>query len=382
MVRTLLGCRAAFVDVGFKCVRLIAIALLFASSPSGAEILIGQSIPRSGALAPFGEAIIKGTQAYVDRVNASGGIRGQKIQIVTLDDGGDSKRTVLNAQKLIAQGVIALYGSIEGGPCSALLPVVIESHVPLVACMAGAPQLRTPFNPYVFPVRAAHLSEFDELLRYAARNGIDRLAFVHSDSDTGRMHLANVTRLAKQHNVGVVAAIAFGAKPDIEDIARQIVGARATAVLNHGGYAMYASLLKTVRAAGSTATFLAVNSGGQQLAQLMGTSAEGVVMSQVVPYPWSRATKIQRDYQDDLRRLDANEPFGFSSMEGYLSARLLVEGLRRTDGKPTRDRLRAALEKLGRLELGGYELSYAPGQHEGSRFVDVTRIHGDGTFLR
>jgi branched-chain amino acid transport system substrate-binding protein len=347
-----------------------------------AEIVIGQSIPRSGSLAQFGEAIIKGTQAYVNRVNASGGVRGEKIRFIILDDAGDSKRTVENARKLRDQGVLALYGSIEGGPCTALLPEVTGAKLPLVACMAGSPQLRTPFNPYTFPVRAAHLSEFDELLKFASQNGLTRLAFVHSDSDTGRLHLANVTRLSKQYNVDVIAPIAFGGKPDVDDIAKRIVAAGATAVLNHGGYTMYAQLLKATRAAGSRATFLAVNSGGQQMAQLMGPAGAGVVMAQVVPYPWNRGTRVQREYQDDLKRAFPEEPFGFSSMEGYLSARALVEGLKRAGPKPTRERLRAAIERLGRVDLGGYEVFFEPGRHEGSKFVDITRIRADGTFLR
>jgi branched-chain amino acid transport system substrate-binding protein len=349
---------------------------------ASAEIVVGQSIPRSGSLALFGEAIIKGVEAYVDRVNASGGIRGEKLRLIVLDDGGDTKRTVENAKKLAEQGAVALFGSIEGGPCTALLPVAVEYKVPLIACMAGAPQLRDPFNAYAFPVRAAHLSEFEELLRYASQHGVKRLAFVHSDSETGRLHLANVTRLSKKYDVALVAPIAFSGKADVEDIGKRIVAAGADAVLNHGGYAMYAELLKSVRAKGSRATFLAVNSGGQQMAQLMGAAAAGVVMSQVVPYPWSRGTKIQRDYQDDLKRRHPSEPVGFSSMEGYLSAKLLVEALKRAGPNPTRERLRAAMQKMGRIDLGGFEVTYSNDRHEGSNFVDITLIQANGGFLR
>jgi branched-chain amino acid transport system substrate-binding protein len=363
---------------------LLGCALLAFLLPASvrAEILIGQSIPRSGSLALFGEAIIKGVEAYVDRVNANGGVRGEKLRVIVLDDGGDTKRTVENAKKLSAQDVIALFGSIEGGPCTALLPVAVENQVPLVACMAGAPQLRDPFNAYAFPVRAAHLSEFEELLRYASQHGLKRLAFVHSDSETGRLHLANVTRLSKKYEVALVAPIAFSGKADVDDIGKRIVAAGADAVLNHGGYAMYAELLKSVRAKGSRATFLAVNSGGQQMAQLMGAAAAGVVMSQVVPYPWSRATKVQRDYQDDLRRRHPSEPVGFSSMEGYVSAKLLVEALTRAGPKPTREKLRTAMQKMGRVDLGGFEVTYSSDRHEGSKFVDITQIQRNGTFLR
>jgi ABC-type branched-subunit amino acid transport system substrate-binding protein len=248
--------------------------------------------------------------------------------------------------------------------------------------MAGSPQLREPFNPYVFTVRAPHVLEFDALIKHAAQHGLSRLAFVHSDSDTGRLHLANVTRLAKENGVSLVAAIALPGKPDIGALAKQIQRAKADCVLNHGGYATYAELLKAMRALGSDATFLAVNSGGEQLAKAMGKGAAGVVMSQIAPYPWARSTPIQRDYQDDLHAALPNEPFGFSSMEGYVSARLLVEGLRKAGARPTRERLTAALERMNRIDLGGYDVRYVPGKHDGADFVDLTMIRADGGFLR
>jgi branched-chain amino acid transport system substrate-binding protein len=361
---------------------LIAFVSALASFATHAEILIGQSVPTTGALAPFGTAIVKGSQAYFDRVNAAGGVNGELIRVLVVDDAGDSKRTVDNAHKLADQGVVALFGTIEGGPCTALLPAVAEIRLPLVACMAGSPQLREPFNPYVFTVRAPHLMEFESLIKHAAQHGLTRLAFVHSDSENGRLHLANVTRLAKAHGISLVAPIALQNKPDVAAIAQQIKTAQADCVLNHGGYVMYAELLKASRATGSRATFLAVNSGGEQLAKLTGPAASGVVMSQIAPYPWARSTIIQREYQDDLRRAYPNEPFGFSSMEGYVSARLLVEGLRKAGVRPTRDRLTAALDRLNRIDLGGFVVQYAPQKHIGAEFVDLTMIRADGSFLR
>jgi branched-chain amino acid transport system substrate-binding protein len=359
-----------------------AFCAAIASASVGAEIVVGQSIPTTGPLAPFGVAIVKGSQAYFDRVNAAGGVNGEAIRVLVLDDAGDSKRTVENARKLADQGVVALFGSIEGGPCTALLPAVAELHLPLVACMAGSPQLREPFNPYVFTVRAPHVMEFESLIKHAAQHGLTRLAFVHSDSETGRLHLANVTRLTKENGVSLVAAIALPGKPHVGNLAKEIYRAKADCVLNHGGYAIYAELLKSMRALGSDATFLAVNSGGEQLAKAIGKAAAGVIMSQIAPYPWARSTAIQREYQDDLRRAHPNEPFGFSSMEGYVSARLLVEGLRKAGARPTRDRLTTALSRLSRIDLGGFDVQYAAHKHEGAGFVDLTMIRADGGFLR
>ena len=354
----------------------------FLCPAASAEILLGQSIPLTGPLAKQGNAVVNGARAYFDRVNASGGVNGQRIKLITLDDRGDSKQTVSNSRELAAQGVIALFGSIEGGPCSELLPVVQELKLPLIACMAGAPQLREPIQRYVFPVRAAHLSEFAVLLDNAARLGRKRLAFVHSDSATGRLHLANVTRLAGERGIVIAAPIAFSGKPDVAAIARQIVDKQADMVLNHGGYAMYAQLIKAVRALGSTAQFLAVNSGGQEFADAAGADGQGTIMTQIVPLPTRRGLAIQRDYENHFHAAFPKESFGFSSMEGYVSARMMVETLKRVPaGRFSREALVTAAESLGRLDLGGFEVRYGPNDRTGSTFVDVTIISKNQAFV-
>ena len=356
--------------------------LATASMPSNAVILIGQSIARSGPLALQGEAIVKGTLAYVNRINASGGVNGERVVLKTLDDGGDAKRTVDNARVLIGEGAVALYGMAEGGPCSALLPVITAAKIPLIACMAGSPQLRDPFNRYVFPVRAAHLDEFASLLSTAAGLGNKTVALIHSDSETGRLHLANVTRLSRQRGMEMVLPIAVAGKPDITAIARQLVASNVDVVLNHGSYSSYAELIRETRALGPRPLFLAVNSGGQELARLAGTSRKGTIMSQIAPFPNSRATPIQRSYEDDLKKSFPDEPFGWSSMEGYLSAVVLVEGLKRAGKQVTHEGLVTAFEKMGRFDLGGYEVKYGPNDRTGSTFVDITVIKADGTFVR
>ncbi len=360
----------------------IAFALASASMPANADILIGQSIARSGSLAQQGEAIVKGSLAYINRINASGGVNGERIVLKTLDDGGDSRRAVDNARQLIGEGVVVLFGMAEGGPCTAILPVVTEAKIPLVACMAGSPQLREPFNRYVFPVRAAHLDEFASLLSTAAGLGNKTVALIYSDSENGRLHLANVTRVAKERGMEMLLPIAVPGNPDMKAIAKRLVASKVDVVLNHGGYSSYADLIRETRALGPRPLFLAVNSGGQELARLAGPAGKGTIMSQIAPFPNSRATPVQRKYEDDLKKSFPGEPFGWSSMEGYLSAVVLIEGLKRAGRHPTHEVLVTAFEKMGRVDLGGYEVKYGPNDRTGSTFVDITFIKADGKFIR
>lgn len=118
------------------------------------------------------------------------------------------------------------------------------------------------------------------LLDHAARLGRKRLAFVRSDSEAGRLHLRNVNRVAAERGILLVTPIAFSGRAGVATIARQIVDKQAGMVLKHGGYAMYAQLIKAVRALGSTAQFLAVNSGGQEFANAAGADGQGTIMTQ------------------------------------------------------------------------------------------------------
>jgi ABC-type branched-subunit amino acid transport system substrate-binding protein len=115
------------------------------------------------------------------------GIRGRRIALVTLDDGVEASRAAENTRRLIdREGVVALFGGVEGGPCVASLKEASDRGVPLIACMAGSPEMREPFNRYSFPIRAPRLEEFAKLLDVAKTYGFRKVAVLHSDSDTGR----------------------------------------------------------------------------------------------------------------------------------------------------------------------------------------------------
>jgi len=327
-----------------------------------------------------------GAQAYFDKVNRAGGVHGRKLALVTLDDAGDSKRAQENARKLINENrALALFSGAEGGPCVAVTTLATELRVPVVGCAGGSPELREPFNPFSFPVRAAHLDEFEKLVEYAALFGSKRIGFVHSDSDTGRKHLANVRRLADRHGAEVVLALPLPSGKQVFDPAKmagEIATARVEAVLNHGSYGQYAEIIRAARKQGSTARFLAVNSGAQQMVRLLGDDATGLIFSQVVPFPWFEVTPIVQEYREAIKIHAPQAEPSFSGLEGFINAKVFVEALRRAKGKLTRESLAAALESIRGYDVGGLTVSYTAGRHSGSRFVDVVAVGSRGQFVR
>lgn len=354
------------------------------SAPAFAQIRIGQTIDLSGGSAEHGKAMLSGIKAYLDPINAAGGIGGRRIELITLDDGGKADRAALNTRSLIERNqVLAVFSGIEGGPCVASMKVAVEQRVPLIGCAAGSPDLRDPFNRYVFPVRAAHFSEFDVIVQAAKQFGRNRIAFVHSDSDTGRQHLANLTRVSQAHGVEIVAAIALKSGAGAltpKQIAEEIVAKGAQAVLNHGSYSTYAEVFREAKVLDPAIQFYAVNSGAQQMVRLLGAGAQGIVFTQVVPFPWGVVPSIVGEYRAAMKSHAPAEELSFSSLEGYINARLLVTCLRLATKNQTPEGLVSALENAGDIDLGGFHVSYSRTSRTGSNFVDTVFARKDGRF--
>lgn len=369
-----------------------ALALLMGLTPLArsqdfdfGDIPIGQTIALTGGTSEHGQAVHMGARAYLEAVNARGGIRGRRIALKTLDDTGTAARAAENTTKLIKdERVLAIFGGIEGGPCVASMRVATDSQVPFVACLAGSPELREPFNRYVFPVRAPHFAEFEQLIDHSVAFRWQRMGFLYADNDTGRKHLANVQRILDRHGLKLAAAIPIpGNNADPEKLADSIVGAKLDSVFNHGSYGLYGDVIRRVRkrqADGVGTSFLAVNSGAQQLSRLLGEERHGLIFTQVVPYPWRSNPEAAREHREMLKAIAPDMTPSFSSLEGHISAKVLVEGLRGMRGRVTREELVRSLERLGTLDVGGFTVRYSPESREGSTFVDMVMAVSRGGF--
>jgi ABC-type branched-subunit amino acid transport system substrate-binding protein len=212
-----------------------------------------------------------------------------------------------------------------------------------------------------------------------------RIGFVHSDSETGRKHLANVRRLAEEHGVTLALAVTLSSAKDAFDpdrIAAEIAKHELDALLNHGSYAQYAEIIRATRKRRSATQFLAVNSGAQQMVRMLGSDSRGLIFAQVVPFPWFDVTPVVREYREALKVHAPNAELSFSGLEGFINAKVLAEALRRADRGLTRERLAAALESMRGYDVGGLTVTFTPSNHQGSRFVDVVVVGTGGKFVR
>jgi branched-chain amino acid transport system substrate-binding protein len=364
----------------------VAAALPATADPgvSSTEVVIGQTITLQGGKNAYGVAAYRGVKLYLDEVNAAGGVHGRRIVLRTLDDDNQSATAEANARKLVQDGAFVLFGSIEGGPSTAIAKVAQEARVPFFGPMAGSPGLRRPHQPMVYPVRAEHREEFRALLTWGKGIGLKTVGFIHADSDTGREHLQNVELIAKALGLQVVLPLPFKGDPgdaQFDQMVQAMARTQPDMMLNHGSSGLYRQLIVKAKAAGLKTNFMAVNSGSSQIAKGLGPLAAGMLFAQVVPSPWERKREITREYQAASRRADANAEFTYGGMEGFMTAKALVLALRATGRDLSRDSFVKVLDSGASFDLGGLGTRYRRGDHEGSTFVDLSMVARDGHFI-
>ena len=370
--------------------RIVAALLCAASLSATAEdgvsarqLLIGQTITLQGGKNDYGVAVLAGVEAGLAEANRKGGVAGRQVALKVLDDDNQSAQAEANARALISEHkVFLVFGSLEGGPSTAVMKATNELKVPFFGPMAGSPTLRTPHQPLVFPVRAEHKEEFRRLLAHAKSLGMQRLGFLRADSETGRLHLANVKALAATAGMELVADLPFASDINaagIDALVAQLAASGAQVVFNHGGIGVYEPFIRKARAQGLRTVFFGVNSGSTQLARHLGEVAHGMVFSQVVPSPWERKTAITRAYQDALNTYKPGLEYSYGSLEGYLTARALLEALQRAGRQPTRDSFVAGLKNTA-FPIEGLTLRYSDQDHTGLEWVDLAIVTREGRF--
>ena len=348
------------------------------------EILIGQVAALTGPAAELGLRLKAGMQAYFTAANAQGGIAGRRLKLVSRDDGYEPERTVTAAKALIGTDrVFALAGSVGTPTGLALLPIVEEAKVPLIGMFTGAQALREPLHRQVFHVRATYFDETELIVSHLHDTmGLKKVAVFYQDDAYGKAGLAGVERaLAKRQLKPVALGTVERNTVAVDKAIQSILPAAPDAIVQISAYKSCAALIKAARAKRYPGQFANVSFvGSKALADELGNAGRGVVVSQVVPSPFHARSVVVTEYQQHMTQA-GDKAFDFTSLEGYIGARVLVEGLRRAGSALTRDSLIAALETMHNYNMGGFTVDYSPTDHQGGNLTNLTVIGGDGRFL-
>lgn len=366
---------------------LIGLAVLSARAETGVtdrEVLVGQFAAFSGAAAQLGQRMQVGIDAYFKAVNAQGGVNGRQLKLVTRDDGYEPEKSKAAVKALIEEDkVFALIGSVGTPTGLAAVPILSEAKVPLVGMFTGAEALREPFNRQVFHVRASYFDETERIVQHLTTLGVKKIAVFYQNDAYGKAGLEGVDRaLAKRQLKTVATATVERNSSEVGKALESILAVAPEAVVQIGAYKACAAFIKQARAKGYGGQFFNVSFvGSKALADELGDAGNGVVISQVVPFPYVPSAAVVREYQQRMTEAGQKE-LDFSSMEGYLTAKVFVEGLRRAGRNPTRESLISGLESMHEVNLGGFAISYSPKDHTGSNFTDLTIIGRGGKFVR
>lgn len=368
----------------FACISLLNVNLACAEDGvSKNRILIGQNITLQDGKNDYGMAVVAGMETYFNHINYRGGIFGRQIVVKTLDDDNKSDKAEANARQLVEkEKAFILFGSIEGGPSTAVMKAANELKVPFFGPLAGSPTLRRPHQTLVFPVRAEHREEFRALLIQAKSLGISKVAFLRSDSETGQQHLANVKLICEELGMKLVLDMPFKSdikETQLEAYTQQMDKLGAQMVFNHGGIGVYETFIRKARARSIHTAIYAVNSGSAQLAKKLGSLSQGIIFSQVVPSPWEKKAAITREYQEEFAKAKPGQEFSYGSLEGYMTAKALVLALRLAGPNLTRESFVSSLNSAS-LDMNGLKINYKPGSHQGLAFVDLSIVNHDGKF--
>jgi len=350
-------------------------------TPTG--ILIGQSVPLSGANKDLGEDIRNGALAYFKKVNDAGGVNGRRIEMLTMDDGNVVQRAGENTQRLIEERrVFALFGYASATLSRPALPHVEKHRVPFLAPFTGADPMRV-FNRYVYNMRASYADELEKIVDHYSLFGITRFAIVHYDDVVGNENFTAVDRALKKRNLSAVAVAAFKdrAKPDIDGGVKAVLKGTPEVVILTTLYKASSDFIKLARKSGSTAQMVS-NSfpGSTPLAKELGKDGAGVAIAQVVPPPNKQSVPVVAEYRTAIEKQLGRKEYSFTSLESYIAAKVTVEAIRRAGPKLTRESFMQALDNLSSYDTGGYTVGFTPTNHNGSSFVELTIIGKDLLF--
>ena len=361
-----------------------AVALCATLGAANAQLLIGQTAGLTGQVAAGVKETSDGAKLYLDSVNAKGGVNGQKIEMVALDDKFDPKLAADNARKLIEEtNVLALFLNRGTPHTEAIIPLLDKHGVSLVAPSTGAMVLHQPVRKYVFNVRATYQREAETAMTHLASMGISRIGVVYADDSFGADGLTGAQKGLVAAKITPVLQEKFDrAKPDFTPIAAKLAKADAQAVLIIASGSAVVDANNAIRAAGSAAQIVTLsNNASAGFIKSLGANARGVIVTQVYPNERAVTYPMVKEAQE-LARAKGLGDISPAMLEGYAAAKVLVEGLKRAGPKPTREKVQVALESLRKFDLGGLEITYGPDDHTGLDFADLSIIGTDGKFRR
>ncbi len=347
-------------------------------------IHFGQSAALDGPASALGIGMREGLLAAFEEVNRNGGVNGRQFQLKSYDDGSEPERAIAHTPKLIEEDrVFALIGEVGTPTSKAVQPIATEKAVPFIGPFTGAGFLRNASLGNIVNVRATYDLETETWIQHLTEDlGYDRIAILYQDDSFGRVGLSGVKKAMDKRGLTLAAEGTYKRNTTaVKSALLKIRKADPQAVVMVGAYKPIAAFIKLAGKVGMKATFVNISFvGSKALAKELGDIGAGVVVTQVVPFPWDTSIALVTDYQAALKANNPDAEPGFVSLEGYMVGRIAIMALAKIDGEVTRQKFMDVIASTGSFDLGGVTLTYGPDDNQGMDQVFLTVIQPDGSF--
>jgi ABC-type branched-subunit amino acid transport system substrate-binding protein len=345
-------------------------------------IVLGQAAVLEGPASALGLGMRMGLQAAFDEANAKGGVHGRKLKLVSEDDGYEPDRAIAATKKLIEEdNVFALIGAVGTPTSAAAQPVAAAAKVPFIGAFTGAAFLRNPKLENVINIRASYAAETEAWVRHLTEDlKVSKIAIFYQDDAFGRSGLDGVTAALKRRKMELTAEATYARNTvAVKTALLTLKRAEPEAVVIVGAYKPVATFIKLARQIDFNPTFVNISFvGASALAKELGPDGKGVIVSQVVPFPWDASLPVVADYQAAIK--GAGGQPDFVTLEGYLAGRFAIAALDKLGADVTREGLIRAIKETGKFDIGGLPLTFSTEKNEGLDKVFMTVIQADGSF--
>ncbi|MFV1528241.1 MULTISPECIES: ABC transporter substrate-binding protein [unclassified Phaeobacter] len=351
---------------------------------SETEVRFAQVAALEGPASALGQGMQLGLQAAFAEANAAGGVHGRSIVLDSMDDSYEPDRSATLVKQVIADDQhIGLIGAVGTPTASATQPIATEAGMPFIGPFTGAGFLRDASHGNIFNVRATYAAETEAWIAHLVDElNMSSIALLYQDDGFGRVGLAGVTAALEKRGMTLAAEGTYTRNTTaVKKALLTIRKAEPDAVVMVGAYKPVAEFIKLARKLKFNPTFVNISFvGSDALAKELGDAGEGVIISQVVPFPWDTSLPVVAQYQSALKAVDAAAEPGFVTLEGYLTGRLAIRALEEAGAELTRESYLAAFAGLSEVDLGGVTMRFGPDDNQGMDDVFLTHIAKDGSF--
>jgi len=373
----------------FRILPILLFMCLFSPAHAGAgvsdtRILLGQSAGMSGPTAQYARQALNGAKIYFDKINQQGGVHGRRIELLTRDDQYTASLAAYNTRQLIERdGVFALFGFVGWPASQAGLQIASRARVPFFAPFTGG-ALQPSFNRHLFSIRASYADEYARFLRNMNWLGTRKLVLLYQQDQYGVSLKQDLENHARREAIELTSIGISHGGINLAPLIEKTLAVHADVVmLVSADYQVNARIVRGLRDDGFLGQFFAVSFvGNKQLAGELGELAHGILVTQVVPLPWRMSMPLVAEYRKRVAEA-GHEELSVTGLEGYIAARVLVEGLKRAGRNLTRERLIRALESINarNYDGGGYAVNFSSTRHQGSMYVDIATMTKDARFM-